>query len=68
MKACKGEDIFTLKNANSVQAHGLCFKNKDAYLCQGTSRARSYMFSVHDPGKMFSKQVLGTGAFRLRAL
>ena len=26
------------------------------------------MFSVHDPGKMFSKQVLGTRAFRLRAL
>ena len=32
------------------------------------TRARSYMFSVHDPGKMFSKQVLGTRAFRLRAL
>ena len=31
-------------------------------------RARSYMFSVHDPGKMFSEQVLGTRAFRLRAL
>ena len=31
-------------------------------------RARSYMFSVHVPGKMFSKQVLGTRAFRLRAL
>ena len=30
--------------------------------------ARSYMFSVHVPGKMFSKQVLGTWAFRLRAL
>ena len=27
-----------------------------------------YMFSVHDPSKMFSKQVLGTRAFRLRAL
>ena len=26
------------------------------------------MFSVHDPGKMFSKQVLGTRVFRLRAL
>ena len=33
-----------------------------------THWARSYMFSVHDPGKMFSKQVLGTRAFRLRAL
>ena len=30
--------------------------------------ARSYMFSVHDPCKMFSKQVLGTRAFRLWAL
>ena len=30
--------------------------------------ARSYMFSVHVPGKMFSKQVPGTRAFRLRAL
>ena len=27
-----------------------------------------HMFSVHDPGKMFSKQVLGTQVFRLRAL
>ena len=27
-----------------------------------------YMFSVRDPGKMFSKQVLGRRAFRLRAL
>ena len=34
----------------------------------GPYRARSYMFSVHDPSKMFSKQVLGTRAFRLRAL
>ena len=31
-------------------------------------RARSYMFSVHNPGKMFSEHVLGTRAFRLRAL
>ena len=29
-------------------------------------RARSYMFSEHDPGKMFSKQVLGTRAFRFK--
>ena len=34
----------------------------------GSLWARSYMFSVHDSGKMFSKQVLGTRAFRLRAL
>ena len=33
-----------------------------------SNRARLYMFSVHDPGKMFSEQVLGTRAFRLRAL
>ena len=31
-------------------------------------RARSYMFSVHNPGKMFSEHVLGTRAFILRAL
>ena len=30
--------------------------------------ARSYMFSVHDPDKMISEQVLGTRAFRLQAL
>ena len=30
--------------------------------------ARSYMFSVHNPGKMFSEHVLGTRAFILRAL
>ena len=35
---------------------------------EGSMWARSYMFSVHDPGQMFSKQVLGTQAFRLRAL
>ena len=35
---------------------------------KGSLRTRSYLFSVHDPGKMFSKQVLGTRAFRLRAL
>ena len=31
-------------------------------------RTRSYMFLVQDPSKMFSEQVLGTRAFRLRAL
>ena len=30
--------------------------------------ARSYMFSVQNPGKMFSEHVLGTQAFILRAL
>ena len=35
-------------------------------MCNGG--VRSYMFSVHDPGKMFSKQVLGARAFRLQAL
>ena len=37
-------------------------------LCEGLLRARSYMFSVQNPGKMFSEHVLGTQAFILRAL
>ena len=33
-----------------------------------SSMGRSYMFSVHNPGKMFSEHVLGTRAFILWAL
>ena len=47
MKACKGEDMFTLKNANSMQAHGLCFKSKDAYICaKGLDGAMSILTSL----------------------
>ena len=35
---------------------------------RGRLWARSYMFSVHVPGKMCSKQVLGTRSFTLQAL
>ena len=48
------------QQTNSVTPDGLTYEYQQ--------RARSCMFSVHDPGKMFSKQVLGTRAFRLRAL
>ena len=36
-------------------------------LVLGILRALSYTFSVHVPGEIFSKQVLGMRAFRLQA-
>ena len=37
-------------------------------ICAVINKGPVHMFSVHDPGKMFSEQVLGTRAFRLRGL
>ena len=45
-----------------------CLSKKVGYFLWNTLWARSYMFSVHNPGKMFSEHVLGTRAFILRAL
>ena len=49
-----------------------CNIKNTSYQCEHFQKyslwARSYMFSVHDPVKMFSRQVLGTRVFRLRAL
>ena len=39
-----------------------------SYIPSRSVWARSYMFSVQNPGKMFSEHVLGTQAFILRAL
>ena len=61
-------------NLNNSQHTSAIFVNEqqtnsiDGLTYEYQQRAHSYMFSVHDPGRMFSKQVLGTRAFRLRAL
>ena len=55
--------IFTI-----YQNYTLALNPLNVFGLHGTLRARSYMFSVHNPGKMFSEHVLGTRAFILRAL
>ena len=56
------EQVLRCRNHKMSRAPPCYHKN----IC--SHRARSYMFSVHNPGKMFSEHVLGTRAFILRAL
>ena len=61
-------DLFITFNREKMQFESIFSFCSSTMLHIRTLRARSYMFSVHDPGKMFSEQVLGTQAFTLRAL